>query len=93
MRWKCHSITEVTLQTKPQDDLNHIILSFVRNDWRKLAFVVGGVLHWCEDHQIKIDDQQILRTILVLIDAKKIESQGDTSDWRHSEIRFIQSDS
>ncbi|OJU99311.1 DUF3658 domain-containing protein [Nitrobacter sp. 62-23] len=81
------------MQPEPPDDLNHIILSFVRSDWRKVALVVGSVLHWCEDRQIKMDEQEIVKKIVALIDAKKIENQGDISDWRRSEVRFRQSDS
>ncbi|WP_158081552.1 DUF3658 domain-containing protein [Nitrobacter vulgaris] len=81
------------MQLEPHDDLNRIILSFVRSDWRKVAFVVGSVLHWYEDRQIKMDDQEIMKKILALIDTKKIESQGDILDWKRSEVRVVQSDS
>jgi hypothetical protein len=40
-----------------------------------------------------MDDQEIMKKILALIDTKKIESQGDILDWRRSEVRVVQSDS
>jgi hypothetical protein len=40
-----------------------------------------------------MDEQEIVKKIVALIDAKKIENQGDISDWRRSEVRFRQSDS
>jgi hypothetical protein len=71
-----------------QAQLDKMILSFVKTDWRKTAFIIVKVLHECEDKKISITDDVIFNRIASLCDSGTLDSQGKLSEWRHSEIRL-----
>jgi hypothetical protein len=71
-----------------QAQLDEMILSYVKNDWRKTAFIIVRVFHDCEDKKISMTDDMIFERIISLRDSGALESQGNLSKWRHSEVRL-----
>jgi hypothetical protein len=71
-----------------QAQLDEMILSYVRNDWRKTAFIIVRVSHECDDKKLSITDDMIFERIVSLRDSGTPESQGNLSKWLHSEIRL-----
>jgi hypothetical protein len=59
-----------------QTEIDQLILSFAKADWRKTAFIITKVLHDCEDKNIDIKDEQIANRITALSNAGRLESQG-----------------
>jgi tagatose-1,6-bisphosphate aldolase non-catalytic subunit AgaZ/GatZ len=71
-----------------QTEIDQLILSFAKADWRKTAFIIARVLHDCEDKNIEIKDEEIADRIATLCNAGRLESQGVLSNWRGSELRL-----
>jgi Protein of unknown function len=71
-----------------QVEIDHLIISFAKVDWRKTAFIIAKVLDDCEAKDISITDEEIFDRILSLCNAGKLESQGVLQYWRGSEVRL-----
>jgi hypothetical protein len=71
------------------DELDAMVLSAARPQWRKVAFIVAIVgQSRPEDLDGKYDS--IAERIVALVNDGKLESQGDLIQWRHSEVRLPQ---
>lgn len=72
------------------DQLDKLILELVHPQfWRKVARIVGTIgINLPDEPGEKYD--AIAARIVALVDAGKLEAQGDLSEWRHSEIRLAQ---
>lgn len=67
-------------------ELDRMILSAMRLRWRKVAMIVGVVGDECKARGIDISDEEIADRIIALNVAGMINSQGDLTQWRRSEI-------
>jgi hypothetical protein len=64
------------------------ILFFVRPQWRKVAFILTKVVHEFDAKGISVSEERLEKRLRVLIKLKQIESAGDVSRWRFSEVRL-----
>jgi hypothetical protein len=64
------------------------ILFFVRPQWRKVAFVLGKVIHEFDAKRISVSEERLGERLRALINSKQIEPAGDVSRWRFSEVRL-----
>jgi hypothetical protein len=82
------------MSSPPQAQIDELILSFARTDWRKVAMIIGRVLFHCRDTGLSIDhddfDLRVAERIVALVEAGKLQAQGNLSRWRHSEVRLPQ---
>jgi hypothetical protein len=69
-------------------ELDEMILSFARPRWRKVAMIFVETLHLCEGRAVRTSDEAIEARIRALVDAGRLESQGNLSRPRHSEVRL-----
>jgi hypothetical protein len=69
-------------------DLERIILSVSTRDWQKVAMIISRTNRECEAKQIAASYEDIAICIKFLRDAGQLESVGDVSNWRHSEVRL-----
>jgi hypothetical protein len=69
-------------------DLDEVILSVMNPRWRKTAMIIGLTSKQCEARAMPLDDEAIGARIAALAEAGRIDSQGDLSMWRHSEVRL-----
>jgi hypothetical protein len=69
-------------------DIDEIILSVARPQWLKVAMILARARNECEHRQITIELEQIAEHVVALVDKRRLESQGDISNWRHSEVRL-----
>lgn len=67
-------------------ELDRLILSALKLRWQKTATVIIKVLEACEAKGIRISDEEIASRIIALDLAGMINSQGDLSLWRSSEV-------
>jgi len=82
---------DVTLpQSVTESDLDAVILSALRKDWCKTAMIISRTRNDYEARAISFDLDIIGARIQALADAARIESQGNLSMWRHSEVRLRQ---
>ena len=70
-------------------DLDELILSVMKPAWRKTAMVIAMTSEQCEALDMPLDEKVIGARIAALADAGCIDSQGDLSMWRHSEVRLL----
>jgi hypothetical protein len=69
-------------------DLDELIFSELTPRWRKTAMVIGLTSKQCEARAIPLDDEVIGVRIVALAEEGRIDSQGNLSMWRHSEVRL-----
>jgi hypothetical protein len=65
--------------------MDEIVLRCCEARWRKVALIIGRILDACDP---SITADEISQTIGSLVEAGKLEINGDISCWRTSEIRL-----
>jgi hypothetical protein len=69
-------------------DLDGIIFSLLKPQWRKTAMVVGLAAKRCQELALPIGEEEIAARLQALSDFDRIEGIGDLRKWRHSEVRL-----
>ena len=69
----------------PLDDL---ILSVVKPNWQKVAMVLVKALRLSESRGFETNYDALAARISALCKAGRLESQGNLSRWRYSEVRL-----
>jgi hypothetical protein len=69
------------------DDLDAAILKRAEKNWRKVAFIIGSTQHDLAD---AVTLEAIADRLAKLVEQRRLEVQGDISNWRHSEVRLAQ---
>jgi uncharacterized protein DUF3658 len=72
--------------------LDQLITSFVLADWQKVAMILAKSLEWLQDEGAQVGPERLAARIESLVLAGRLESQGNLSRWRHSEIRLATED-
>jgi hypothetical protein len=73
-----------------EGDLDSLIVSELKPNWRKAAMVIVKVRDQCIARSLPISFDIIGARIQVLADAGALQSQGNLAMWRHSEVRLNQ---
>ena len=68
--------------------LDELILSVVKPNWQKVAMVLGKALHLSESRRFETSYEALAARISVLCTDGRLESQGNLSKWRYSEVRL-----
>ncbi len=71
-------------------DLDALIFSVLKTNWQKTAVVITKTRDQCTARAIPIDFEAIGARILALAELRRIESAGNPSMWRHSEVRLME---
>ena len=69
-------------------DLKKLVLSAAKTNWLKVAMIIGRVNRECEASHIAVGYEEIAACIKCLCEAGRLESVGDITNWRHSEVRL-----
>jgi hypothetical protein len=77
-------------------DVDGLILSFAKVQWRKVAMIISQVLSECRRRGVDVDEDGIsericngiAERICALVEDGQLEAQGDLSRWRHSEVKL-----
>ena len=86
LRWK-----DIVLPASvTESDVDKLIFAALKENWRKVALIVGNVFQTCEARSIPLSDEVIAARIQELAEAGRIESQGNLTKWRYSEVRLLQ---
>jgi Protein of unknown function len=83
LRWDHVQLPPST--SEPQID--RIILSVVTPRWLKMARVVGDAVGQGKKLAPGVSDEMFAARIQALVEADRLEGQGDLRKWRHSEVR------
>jgi Protein of unknown function len=76
------------MTTPPNSEIDELILSIVTSNWQKVAMVIVKALRSSESGSKKISDSTVAARIDVLCREGRLESQGNLSNWRGSEVRL-----
>ena len=72
--------------------IDSAILSIVGEHWVKIAMVIAKVVDLSGDLAHGDEDYEtVFQRIEALVDAGCLAAQGDTKDWRFSEVRRLKS--
>jgi hypothetical protein len=86
LRWK----GVVLPASATESDVDKLIFAALKENWRKVAMIVANVSQTCEIHSIPLSDEVIAARIQELAENGRIESQGNLTKWRYSEVRLRQ---
>ena len=67
--------------------VDQIILSVIAPQWHKMARIIWDAVKRSEELALGVRDEAFAARIQVLVEAGRLESQGDLRKWRHSEVR------
>ena len=67
--------------------VDQIILSVIAPQWHKMARIIWDAVKRSEELALEVRDEAFAARIQVLVEAGRLESQGDLRKWRHSEVR------
>jgi hypothetical protein len=81
-------MTEASMTTPTNDLIDELIMSLITPNWQKVAMVIAKALRLSEDKKMDISDHVLAARISALCAQDRLESQGDLSNWRHSEVRL-----
>ncbi len=71
-----------------EDEIEREILAYLGPHWRKVAMVISRVSFTLTDNPAPEGlHEEIASKIADLVAAGRLESVGDISDWRFSEVR------
>ena len=76
------------MNTLSHQNVDSLILSLAKTQWRKVAMIIGQVLGECGRMGINIDEHGVAERICALVEDGQLEAQGDLSRWRHSEVKL-----
>jgi hypothetical protein len=76
------------MSTLSHQNLDALILSFVKVQWRKVAMIIGQVLDECRRRGVDLDEDGVADRICALVENGQLEAQGNLSRWRHSEVKL-----
>jgi hypothetical protein len=72
-------------------DLDALIFAETDKCWLKVARIVGNVFQTLETRSIRLPMDIIAARVAKLVEVGRLESQGNLTMWRHSEVRLPRS--
>jgi hypothetical protein len=69
-------------------DFDRVVLSYLSQQWRKTARIVGNVSEHYSSLGISLDPAIAAARLMVMVDSGLVEGAGDRRMWRHSEVRL-----
>jgi hypothetical protein len=77
------------MNASSHQNIDGLILSLAKLQWRKVAMIIGQVLGECSRLGIDIDEHGVAQHVCALVEDGQLEAQGDLSRWRHSEVKLL----
>jgi hypothetical protein len=68
--------------------VDHIVFSVIAPRWHKMARIIWDAVKRGQELALGVTDEMFAARIQVLVEAGRLESQGDVRKWRHSEVRL-----
>jgi Protein of unknown function len=69
-------------------DLDALIFGETDKCWLKVARIVGNVFQTLDTRCVRLPMDTIAARIAKLVEVGRLESQGNLTMWRHSEVRL-----
>jgi Protein of unknown function len=80
--------TEQPMLNNEEGYADRLILSLVTPDWQKVAMIIAKALRASKDESVQIRHGLFAARIVELCRQGCLESQGNLSNWRGSEVRL-----
>jgi hypothetical protein len=71
-----------------ESQVDQILLSVIVPQWHKMARIIWEAVKRGEELALGITDEMFAARVQVLVEADRLEGQGDLRKWRHSEVRL-----
>jgi Protein of unknown function len=71
-----------------ESQVDQILLSVIVPQWHKMARIIWDAVKRSEELALGITDEMFAARVQVLVEADRLEGQGDLRKWRHSEVRL-----
>jgi hypothetical protein len=68
--------------------VDQVIFSVIAPYWHKMARIIWDAVKRGEELALGVTDEMFAARIHALVEADRLESQGDVRKWRHSEVRL-----
>ena len=78
-----------SLSTETIAMIDTALLSETLVNWRKVAMVVARTMEAVEGHVVALPDVYFAQRVRYLVASGKLDSQGDLSRMRYSEVRLV----
>ncbi len=75
-------------QSVSEAQIDQIILSVTVPRWQKMAMILWRAVKRGEELALGVTDEMFAARIQDLVEADRLEGQGDLRRWRHSEVRL-----
>jgi Protein of unknown function len=75
-------------RTSAQTDIDRRVLRLAKANWLKVARIIAEVLNESERRGSDTNADAVAESIRFLVDQGKLESQGNLSTWRFSEVKL-----
>jgi hypothetical protein len=82
------SAVEDSMASSSSARLDELILTVVTRKWQKVALVIIRASHVSANSGFKTSDGELAARIEVLYKDGRLESLGNLSNWRRSEVRL-----
>ena len=69
------------------DEIDQVILAHCREQWLKVARVIGDTVNALD---VPTTPEAIADRLATLIKVGRLEAQGNIANWRYSEVRLPQ---
>ena len=66
----------------------NVVLSVSGTNWAKVAMIIAKSMRECDAKGIATTHEEIATSIDELCEAGQLESKGNRTNWRHSELRL-----
>jgi hypothetical protein len=75
-------------QSASEAQVDQILFSVMSLHWHKMARVIWEAVKLSEERSLGVSGEMFAARVQVLVEADRLESQGDLRKWRHSEVRL-----
>jgi len=72
---------------KNAQELDDLILSLATSHWQKTAMIISKARNRIDRELEGNPEERVAERIGRLVETEQLESRGDLSRWRHSEVR------
>ncbi|WP_413665429.1 DUF3658 domain-containing protein [Microbulbifer sp. CNSA002] len=69
-------------------EIDKVILSQATKNWRKMAMIIGLTQNKTGLDDNNCDAERIAKRIYYLVQSGQLESQGEITNWRFSEVKL-----
>lgn len=70
-----------------EQEIDDLILALATARWQKTAMIIAKASNRLEGEPGGNPEERVAERIRQLVETNRLESRGDLSRWRHSEVR------